>query len=129
MVFHSDEELSTKSVLNAYVYLVGLEKDGSYQLGEENDVKEFKVKRSGVDTLGNFAKLSSPEEGRLFAMVEHLTISSLYPVTSWMVFPLRTSEIPSVTHRYTLTTVYDNGNVYNLSGLGNRPALQIAAGD
>lgn len=129
MVLHSDEGLSAKSVLNAYVYAVGLEKEGSYQLGEENDVKEFKVKRSGVDTLGNFAKISSPEEGAVFAMVEQLTISSLYPVSSWIVFPVRPSEIPSITHRYTLTTVYDNGNVYNLSGLGNRPVLQIAAGD
>lgn len=128
-VLYSDEALSTKSVLSAYVYVVGLEKEGSHQLGDENHIQEFKVKRSEVDTLGNFAKISTPEEGRLFAMVEQLTISSVHPVASWIVFPLRPSETPSVTHRYTLTTVYDNGNVYNLSGLGNRPPLNINAGD
>ena len=129
LVLQSEAPLSTKSVLTAYVYVVGLEKDGSYQLGEENDVEEIKVKRSGMDALGNFAKVTSPEEGRLFATVEQLTITSVFPVVSWIVFPMRPSENPSVTHRYTLTTVYDNGNVYNLSGLGNRPALQINAGD
>ena len=129
MVLQSDESLSTKSVLTAYVYVVGLEKDNSHQLGEENHVKEFKVKRSGVDTLGNFASITSPEQGRPFATVDKLTIASVHPVTSWIVFPLRPSELPSVTYRYTITTVYDNGNVYNLSGLGNRPALEINAGD
>ena len=121
--------VSTKSILIAYIYVVALEKQNSYTLGDENHIKEVHVRKRNVRTLANFVSTSAPSAESPFALVKELTVISSDPVDSFMVFPLKPSELPSVSYRYTISTVYDNGNVYNLSGLGNRPALQLNAGD
>lgn len=123
------DSVPTKSLISAYLYVVALEKDMSYTFGEENDYKELSVKRTDIQTCANFVKTTPPAEGSLFTVVNELTFSSNKEVSSLLIFPLKPSEVPSVTHRHTVTTVYENGNVYNISGLGNRPTINLKAGD
>lgn len=123
------ESVPTKSLISAYLYVVALQKDMSYTFGDENDYKEIHVKRTDIQTSANFVKTTPPAVGSLFTVVDELTVSSSKEVSSLLIFPLKPSETPPITYRHTVTTVYDNGNVYNISGLGNRPTINLNAGD